>query len=183
MMWFLARICIGIVLVAFACGLAGLYGMAHNQISFTFAPAYFHDLKFDQFRIPTSNRNAWGAAMIGWQASWWMGGILGIALFLLGFRIKIHRIFVSAFLRSAFFVVIVTLALGVLAFTAARLFLRVEMIPEWLRLYGSNSPLEFAQAAIMHETSYLAACISLFIAMLTIQRRAVKRDQRRGFPF
>ena len=183
MIWLLARLLLGGVLVALACAIAGAYGMAHNQISYLAAPTYFHDLKFPQFGIDLGDRNAWGAAIVGFRASWWMGGILGITLLLLGFRLKSHKIFASAFIRSALLIVIITLALGVLALIAAQQFLSEAAIPSWLPTHGSDAPLQFAQVAIMHETSYLGAGISLLIAIFTVQRRAYKRDQRRGFPF
>jgi hypothetical protein len=53
---------------------AGLYGVAHDQITYTLAPEYFTRLKFQQF--------AWAdlglpprvfAAQIGFIASWWVG--------------------------------------------------------------------------------------------------------------
>ncbi len=58
------------VLLVAGCLICGLYGMLHNQISYTVAPEYFHAFKFDQFAIPNGLRNRIGASIVGWQASW-----------------------------------------------------------------------------------------------------------------
>ena len=65
-------------LLLLGCLLAGCYGMMHNQISYTVSPEYFTKFKFRQFGIaPTLNERT-GAAIVGWQASWWMGIAIGL---------------------------------------------------------------------------------------------------------
>ena len=61
------------VLLMVGCLFAGLYGIIHNQISYTVSPEYFHAFKFQQFNIPPSLQNRIGASIVGWGASWWMG--------------------------------------------------------------------------------------------------------------
>src|SRR6516162_6190824 len=73
-----------LVLFAAACLFAGVYGMLHNQISYTVAPEYFHDFKFRTFHIPEPLRNRLGAALVGWEASWWMGVLIGSPLLIVG---------------------------------------------------------------------------------------------------
>ncbi len=72
------------VLLVAGCLISGLYGMLHNQISYTVAPEYFHAFKFDQFAIPNGLHNRIGASIVGWQASWWMGLIIGVPILLVG---------------------------------------------------------------------------------------------------
>lgn len=71
-----------------ACLLAGIYGAVHNQISYTVAPEYFTQFKFHQFQIDEAIPDRVGAAIVGWNAAWWMGIVIGIILIPLGFVIN-----------------------------------------------------------------------------------------------
>lgn len=67
----------GFVLAAIVA--AGLFGIVHDQISYTVSPEYYTRFKFLQFRmldalVPERLR----AAQVGWRATWWMGLLLGI---------------------------------------------------------------------------------------------------------
>ncbi|MFD1344620.1 hypothetical protein, partial [Litorisediminicola beolgyonensis] len=63
---------------------AGLFGVLHNQLSYSVGPAYFTELKFDQFGIAPDRQTRLGAALIGWRASWWMGAALAVPVLVLG---------------------------------------------------------------------------------------------------
>ena len=68
------KLLIYVLLVFLAVVLAGLYGIAHNQISYTVSPEYFTKFKFQQFGfvdMPLPERVR--ASMVGFLASWWMG--------------------------------------------------------------------------------------------------------------
>ena len=55
------------VLFVIACLFAGLYGVLHNQISFTVSPEYFTAFKFHRFQIQDISPRL-GAAIVGWLA-------------------------------------------------------------------------------------------------------------------
>ncbi len=70
--------------VAIICGLiAGMYGIVHDQITYTISPEYFTQLKFKQFHWADFRwtDSAWGnrvfAGTIGFLATWWVGAIAG----------------------------------------------------------------------------------------------------------
>ncbi|MEM7240556.1 MAG: hypothetical protein AAF429_00065 [Pseudomonadota bacterium] len=176
--WLFIRILISAVLVVMACVVAGAFGMVHNQLSFAAAPTYFFDLKFYQFRIPSTDHNAWGAALVGWQASWWMGGLLGLVLVIAGFRISAHKIFAGAFVKIAFCAVLVALTIAICTLFLAQRFLDQQDIPEILNSYGSSDPLAFFHAAVMHEASYYGSVLGLVIGYILIFRPALKRDRK-----
>lgn len=70
----------------FAIVIAAIYGMLHNQISYTFSEEYFTQFKFKQFGIPWAYETPrLGAAYVGALATWRMGIIVFIILGLLGF--------------------------------------------------------------------------------------------------
>src|ERR1041384_150504 len=71
------------ILLYIACVLCGAYGAVHNQISYTVAPAFIHQF-FHPYGIPEPLQNRLGAAIVGWEASWWMGLIIGTPILLVG---------------------------------------------------------------------------------------------------
>jgi hypothetical protein len=68
------------VLLVIACLFAGMYGVVHNQISYTVSHEYFTQFKFYQFGIEHVP-NRFGVAVVGWNAAWWMGIVIGMSLF------------------------------------------------------------------------------------------------------
>jgi hypothetical protein len=57
---------------------AGCYGIAHDQITFTIGPDYFFNFKFHQFRFADFGfGDRIFAGTIGFLATWWAGAIGG----------------------------------------------------------------------------------------------------------
>ena len=156
----LARIAVVLPLVLTACVLSGLYGAIHNQISYTVAPEYFTQFKFEQFRIPPAIPHRLGAAMVGWQAAFGMGGI--VALCIVPAAMRQPRVWpvVVASLRGFAIVTGVTLAVGLLALAFAWLTLTPENVGEVQR-YGNaiEDDVAFWRAGTMHNFSYLGGVI------------------------
>lgn len=160
-----------------ACVLAAIYGAVHNQISFSVAPTYFLDFKFHQFNISPALPDRLGAALVGMQASWWMGALIGLPIALIcAFAPSVGQM-VRLFFKIAVIVVLVTLALG-----AATLLVPVETLEETLVHQlpiprGVRDPVAFTRAGLMHDTSYLAGAIGLFIGLI-LAFRGVRRARR-----
>jgi hypothetical protein len=56
--------------------LAGIFGILHDQITYTLAPEYFTQMKFDQFRAADFGfPPRIFVAEIGFLATWWVGAI------------------------------------------------------------------------------------------------------------
>lgn len=81
--YLIPRIALGDLPPMFAAGLlgagiAGLYGILHDQITFSISPEYFTKFKFEQFRwanLQLSERVFVG--QIGFLATWWVGLFCG----------------------------------------------------------------------------------------------------------
>ena len=150
-------------LVVLACLMAGVYGMVHNQISYTVGPDYFHAFKFLQFNIAEALPYRIGAAIVGWRASWWMGLVIGTPIAAVALLMPSAAQMVRAFLLAALMVVVITLALGVLslAFTIGASQYHLFRIPA-----GVADPVGFVRAGLMHDTSYAAGLIGLVAGMV-----------------
>ncbi len=56
--------------------LAAIYGIAHDQLTYTISPEYFTHFKFQQFAYADFGwPDRWFVVVIGALATWWVGGI------------------------------------------------------------------------------------------------------------
>jgi len=75
-----------IAIVIVACVLGGIYGMLHDQISYSISHEYYTKFKFYQFRLVQPGEAAafpqprLQVALVGFMASWWMGIPIGLIL-------------------------------------------------------------------------------------------------------
>src|SRR5439155_25329691 len=105
------KLLIYVLIIVLAVFIAGLYGVAHNQISYTVAPEYFTKFKFRQFGfVETPLPERVRASMVGFLASWWMGIPIGLLVGAAGF---IHRVY-QRMLRVSLWSLLVTVGFTLL---------------------------------------------------------------------
>ncbi|RMC37724.1 hypothetical protein [Paracoccus alkanivorans] len=168
-------------LIAAACILAGLYGMVHNQISYSVSPGYFHEFKFIQFGIQPELQSRLGAAIVGWQASWWMGIVIGLPICLLSLAMRGTGAFVRTFLLAALMVVAIALLTGLGALAAGYLAIQEGHLPGWMAGWEVSDPTAFARAGLMHDFSYMGGLFGLLAGgvMVIGKIRASRQRSRR----
>ncbi|MEL7344756.1 MAG: hypothetical protein AAFN59_07835 [Pseudomonadota bacterium] len=150
-------------MLAAACLLAGVYGVLHNQISYSVGPDYFHAFKFRQFRVPIDLHGRMGAALVGLRASWWMGLVIGGPLAVLSLFHPAPQAARRAFAYIAIGIVVLTLAVGLasLAIGVPDRFRAMVWVPGQV-----ENAQGFMRAAWMHEITYGASLLSLFIGLI-----------------
>ena len=165
------------VLFLIACLFAGIYGALHNQISYTVAPEYFTEFKFYQFDIDANIPDRIGAAIVGWNAAWWMGLVIGIFLIPMGLRIRGTASYFWGMIRVFGVVAATTLIVGLAALGLAFLVIDAEAVGEITR-YGNEiaDDVAFARAGTMHNFSYLGGLIGIVSGAVDIYRQC--RRQR-----
>lgn len=162
------------VLFVIACLFAGTYGAVHNQVSYTVAPEYFTQFKFHQFRIDNSMPERLGAAIVGWNAAWWMGIVIGLVLIPLGLLIPGNANYFWGMIRIFGVVAVTTLVVGLAALSIAFLIIDAEAVGEITR-YGNriSDDVAFARAGTMHNFSYLGGLVGIITGGMAVfwQRR------------
>jgi hypothetical protein len=157
--------------MAAGCIAAGLYGMLHNQISYTVGPEYFTRFKFAQFgfegmvAVPDRAR----AAMVGFLASWWMGIPIGLLVVLPGLRHGDWR----RMMKDAFASFAIVIGVAMLSGLCGLLFgylrtahLKPALYSDW---YVPNHVVHlrrFLCAGYMHNSSYLGGVLGIPAAWL-----------------
>ncbi|MEM9346613.1 MAG: hypothetical protein AAGB26_08345 [Planctomycetota bacterium] len=148
-----------------ACVAAGLYGVVHDQVTYTVSPDYYHHFKFEQFRIPEQQWDRTGAAAVGWAATYWMGLVVGLPLLVIGFLLlKLDR-YVKA-VGIAFGLAMMTAAcIGLLALVIV-LPLQLETLLTGYRLPEGVADREgFLEVGMIHNASYLGGGLGFFVAL------------------
>jgi hypothetical protein len=159
--------CLIYVLLVFAAILlAGIYGVVHDQITYTVSPEYYTKFKFRQFALldsPLPVRVRVG--IVGFLASWWMGVLVGAA----GFIHRGHRRMFCVSLQSFLLVVGCTLLVGLIGL--AHGFYSTETINRadyqgWFIPPGVVDLRRFLCVGHMHNASYIGGALSILAAWL-----------------
>lgn len=144
---------------------AGIFGIIHNQISYTISPEYFTKFKFQQFEIPEYFLNRVGVAFIGWNATWWVGLILGTILAIFMLRDNLYSSLWIKAVKTIGVILLVASAVGLMGLIIGSLLLDPNssnwMIPESVADKES-----FLAVGSMHNFSYLGGIIGLIIGVL-----------------
>lgn len=161
------------LMLVFAAVVAGIYGILHDQISYTFSEEYFTQFKFKQFGIPWAYETPrLGAAYVGALATWWMGILVFIVLGFFGFMFHSPRQMASNLSKSFFVVIVVALLTGFAGLALGYYQVNEETVSQyiqWVRPSVTN-PVQFVRVGFMHNASYLGGLTGLLsgIAYLVI---------------
>ncbi|MEO9593347.1 hypothetical protein [Rhodopirellula bahusiensis] len=162
-----------------ACLLSGAYGMLHNQVSYSISEEYFTKFKFDQFGISPETPERLGAAIVGWQASWWMGAFIGLFLIPAGMLVRGDVGYVFAVLRSFVVVLSTTMLVGALGLLLALVFAGSNPdVDSMLREAMITDPIAFRRTASLHNASYIGGLLGIFAGWASILRSFLRENER-----
>ena len=157
-----------LLIVVLAVFLAGLYGIVHDQVSYTVAPEYFTKFKFRQFGFtdtPLPERVR--ASIIGFLASWWMGVPIGLLVGAAGFIHRGHKRMLRVSWWSLLVAVGFTLLFGLCGLLYGYIQTRnidVAQYSGWYIPEDVTDLRRFLCAGYMHNSSYLGGVFAILIA-------------------
>lgn len=165
--WKALRASFGIALVGALFG--GVYGILHDQITYTLSEEYFTRLKFQQFGFQDSDLHPRVlVGMIGFMATWWVGLITGWMIARMGTAQDGSLLPLRAFGRIglALFSMLILAALmgygfGLLCYETRE--------AEWAWaaiLNGVNDVESFAKVGYIHNFAYLGGVAGTVICMI-----------------
>lgn len=169
--------------------LGSVYGIVHDQITYSISEEYYTKFKFIQFGLENLglgknigtgdapeiilNNPRFGAGIVGALATWWVGLVIGIFLGLTGL---IHRNGKEMFVTSvkAFALIIgVALSTGLVGLLYGKLFL-VDNPPNWFLPENLINRDTFIMVGSMHNFSYLGGLIGMLIGIFFSIRQKKK---------
>ncbi|AHM04059.1 conserved hypothetical protein-signal peptide and transmembrane prediction [Roseibacterium elongatum DSM 19469] len=159
------------LLIALAALAAALFGALHNQISYSVGPSYFTDFKFTQFGTDPQMAPRLAAALVGAQASWWVGALVALPAFLFGLVAVPRNVsyFAAGIGAIGLVVVLATFAaiagmLGGIIVTATGWLEGAVSLPEGV------DRAEFLRAGFMHDASTIGAGLGAILAFWPMRR-------------
>jgi len=155
--------------------IAGIFGILHDQITYTISPEYFTRMKFDQFRSADFGfPPRVFVAEIGFLATWWVGLIAG--WFLARIALRKFPAPVKSVLLAMNGIVGFVVLLGIIAYFIGPTLLADR--PGWRESLGSihvTDEVAFNRVAAIHLASYSGALIGWIFAMIWFLARPKSR--------
>ena len=160
-----------ILIIAIAPIIGGLYGILHDQLTYTISPEYYTKFKFYQFGLMDMGNEAIfpnpriEVSAVGFMATWWMGLPIGLMLGLVGLIHKDHRQMFKVTMKGVLITVIVAFVTGLIGLAYGKLFLADKGVDWWLpeNLIDTKN---FISVGSMHNFSYLGGLFGLIAGII-----------------
>jgi len=152
--------------------LAGLYGIIHDQITYSISPEYFTKFKYQQFGFEPSwfGGHRQTVAFIGFLATWWMGLFIGVLLGLTGLIFSNYKVMQKAIANGIRITFITAVLFSLVGFFWGKYHLINTGVDWWLPdgLINKN---QFIIVGSIHNFSYLGGIVGILFAIIYIIRR------------
>ncbi len=161
--------------------LGGIYGIVHDQITYTISSEYYTKFKFIQFGLENwglgenigTNKNPeiilenprFGASIVGVLATWWVGMLIGIILGFIGLIHRNGKIMFNTTMKAFFLTTVIALLTGIIGLAYGKMFLTDDR-PNWFLPDNVTNPDNFIMVGSMHNFSYLGGLIGLIIGVI-----------------
>ena len=159
-----------VFLILLAITVSGLYGMVHDQISYTVSPEYYTKFKFQQFGIADMNLpDRARASIVGFLASWWMGIPIGLMVGGTGFIQPGHWRMLKVSLLAFGLIMVTTLLFGLCGLLYGYFETTTINLADYQGWYIPGNVVDlrrFLCAGYMHNASYLGGTLSIFAACI-----------------
>ena len=157
-----------VLLILLAVMVSGLYGVVHDQISYTVSPEYYTKFKFQQFGIADLNLpDRARASIVGFLASWWMGIPIGLMVGGTGFIHPGHWRMLKISLLAFALVIAITLLFGLGGLLYGWFQTKTINLTDyhgWFIPKDVVNLRRFLCVGYMHNASYLGGTLSIFAA-------------------
>ena len=155
--------------------IAGLYGIIHDQITYTISPEYYTKFKFYQFGLMDPGNEAIfphpriEVSLVGFLATWWFGLIIGIVLALTGLILKNGKQMFTTTIKAIGLAIIITAVSGWTGYLYGKFYLTKTGVNWWLpdNLKDVDN---FIAVGSMHNFSYLGGILGMIAGILYIIR-------------
>lgn len=176
--------------------LGAIYGIIHDQITYSISEEYYTKFKFIQFgledwglgeNIGTEKSPVIklihpriGAAIVGTLATWWVGLFIGIFLGLIGLIHRTGKEMFYATLKSFILTMIIAFITGIIGLGYGQIVL-VNNPPNWILPNNLIESSRFIMVGSMHNFSYLGGLIGFILGIVfTIKQKSTYNSSRQS---
>lgn len=166
---------LSVFLIAVSASLiAGIYGMIHDQITYTVSPEYYTKFKFIQFNLANEGNvdkikfPRLFVAVVGFLATWWFGLLLGFILGIINLIQKDWKIMYKISIKAIFVAVLVAFVVGIIGLLYGNFHLSKLPKSEFSGWYIPDNLIDFKNfisVGSMHNFSYAGGIIGLLLGI------------------
>jgi hypothetical protein len=170
----LKKLGIFVLILIISAGMAAVYGVIHDQITYTISSEYYTKFKFEQFGLDTHRfggiRNT--VAITGIIATWWVGLVIGFVQGTVGLMHRspgemFHRIF-----KALLCTILITFCTGLSGF----IFSFFSDNPDWWFPEDLQDKRAYITVGFIHNYGYVGVLLGL-IGGVILQFRLKKKNQ------
>jgi hypothetical protein len=146
--------------------IAGLYGILHDQLTYSISPEYYTKFKFYQFGLMDVGSEAifpnprLEVSAVGLMATWWMGIPIGIILGFVGLIHRNGKQMFNATFRAFLMTILIAFITGLIGLAYGKLHLAYTGV-DWSLPKNLIDIKNFIAVGSMHNFSYLGGLIGL----------------------
>lgn len=156
--------------------IAGMYGVVHDQVTYTIGPEYFTKFKFEQFHyLSQAQPVRLIVAEIGFLATWWVGFFAG---WFMG-RVTVPRLPVAQAARlslvGVIWIMAAALVAGAIAGGLAPSTAGDARLAYWaseFKTLGISDLPAFVRVGYIHNASYLGGLLGLIGSLIWLAKKA-----------
>lgn len=147
--------------------LASIYGILHNQISYTISTEYFTKFKFEQFGFVEYGLNTprMTAGLIGIWATWWFGLVIGVINGIVGLFQPTNKIMWKSAFGATIRALGIAIVFGILGILIGK-FIFSNLNANWHLPADLTDLKSFLTAGTMHNFSYFGGIIGLIYGII-----------------
>jgi hypothetical protein len=151
--------------------LAGIYGIIHDQLTYSISYEYYTKFKFIQFELWDGDGEAiltnprLSVAIVGFMATWWTGIFIGIALGMTGLIHKDYKTMLKNICKSIVVTLIIAFITGLLGLAYGKFYL-AKIGVDWFLPLNLVEKGNFIAVGSMHNFSYIGGFIGLIAGII-----------------
>jgi hypothetical protein len=156
-----------ILIVIISVFLASIYGIIHNQISYSISPEYFTKFKFEQFGIIKFSIDfpRYCAGIVGVASTWWFGLLIGLIIGIVGFFLPTTKMMWKSAFGAIIRTFIIAIGFGIIGILVGKLIIS-NLNTTWNIPADLTDQKSFLTSGTMHSFSYLGGVIGLIYGIM-----------------
>jgi hypothetical protein len=174
-----------LLIVIISIFIGAIYGILHDQITYSISPEYYTKFKFSQFGLTEDGASEQNprllAAVVGIMATWWMGIIIG---FILGLVALIHKNWQKMFIvtiKAIFVTITIAFSTGLIGLLYGYISSENQSEPSIVYnhyIIGTVTDVKsFEMVGAMHNFSYIGGVLGMITSVVYIINQKVKFTQ------
>jgi hypothetical protein len=157
--------------------MAGIYGILHDQLSYSLSAEYFTQYKFQMYQVSPIEfgGDRMAVTVTGFRASWWLGLIIGTGI---GFTACIFdglQQMKQYILLAVLIVLLTTIIMGIAGYLYGEI-VEVQQDLDRRLVRHLVKPVEYIVVGSIQQRSYFGALLGLLLAISFLFRQKAKTN-------